>query len=159
MPLSLLLQASSISLTPFSLIPQFPALPPFLSLSLPLPLHMLLSLPFFALHSSPSLLSFWFYLTSCIRQGGKAPPDSAASCLFYLPHHPPHHLLQTPSFSLLQQYTQHFSTFTSLIFSLLHPTYPPSSSSQQPYSPSPSLLLSPPSSPLLFIEGCLLMVS
>lgn len=109
-PLSLLLQASSISLTPFSLIPQFPALPHFLSLLL----HMLL---FLSTVFCPTLLSLspvlLVLLTSCIRRGGKAPPDSAASCLFYLPHHLPHHLQQTSILSLLQQ----FSTFLNFHFS------------------------------------------
>lgn len=109
MLLSLLLQASSSSLS---------------SHSFQLPLsHVSLSTIFF-----PALLSLLSVLTSCIRQV-KA-PDSAASRLFYLPHHLPHHLAHKDNALHLSlsfsSSTQHFSTFTSLSFTLpipLHHSY------------------------------------
>jgi hypothetical protein len=103
--------------------------------------HMLLSLPFFAPHSSPSLLCpFGFLLISCIRQGGKA-PLTAQHLVCFISHIIPLIIFCTPlhlSISLLQQY----STF--LNFHLLSPSpyIPPSSSlpsSQISYSPHLSL--------------------
>ena len=145
-----------ISLTPFSLIPQFPALPPFLSPASHAPLSLYIFCPTL-LSLSPVLLVL---LTSCIRQGGKAPLTTQHLVCFIS------HIIsliifcvQTPIF-LSPPPVLNISQLSLLIFSLLQPTYTPpifflTFITAIIFSFS---LLSPPSS-LLFIEGCLLMVS
>jgi hypothetical protein len=99
---------------------------------LPPLLQMFLSLPFFPLHSSPSLLSV---LTSCIRQTGKGPVTAQHLVCFIsnMPHHPLIILCTktTPSILLSPAAVLIISQLSLLIFSLLHP---PSSSSQLSYS-------------------------
>lgn len=138
----------SISLTPFSLIPQFPALPPFLScFTCFSPYHFLPHTPL----PLPSVLLV--LQTSCIRQGGKA-PLTAQHLVCFISHIIPLIIFCTPpsiSLSLflspaavlnISQLSSSLS-FTLHLLPYLHHRYH-----------ILLIFLSPPSS-LLFIEGCL----
>ena len=143
-PLSLLLQASLHLSHPFLTHPTVSS-----THSLSLLLHMLLSLPFFGPHSSPSRSVLLVVLTSFIRQGGKA-PLTAQHLVCFISHITPLIIFCTPpSLSLSPAVVLNISQLSSSLFFTLH---------LLPYLHHRYhillIFLSPPSS-LLFIEGCL----